>query len=73
MFGPTGTVIDGKEVTYSEVHGCCSIDEVKEGTFYKKYLDLRKKNGFTGNGSVDSAANDFVNDGADNSAEEIPF
>lgn len=75
VFGPTGTVIEGKEVLYHEVHGCCSIEEVKAGTFYSKYLELKKKNGYKGNGSVNATSNkmpDFM-DIPEGTSEEIPF
>lgn len=75
VFGPTGTVIDGKEVLYTEVHGCCSVSEVKEGTFYNKLLDLRKKNGYTGNGANTSVKTDsegFMSI-PDDAPTEIPF
>lgn len=73
VFGQTGTVIDGKEIVYTEAHGCCSVDDVRNDTFYKKLLDLRKKNGYIGNAPKETTTNtDFVNipDGID---EEIPF
>lgn len=74
VFGPTGTVIEGKEVLYHEVHGCCPVSAVKDGSFYQKYLELKKKNGYTGNGTTTAATSntDFmaIAEGAD---EEIPF
>lgn len=73
VFGPTGTVIEGKEIVYTEVHGPCSTEEVTTGKFWSKLLELRKKNGYTGNGaSNDSANNSFVNI-PEGTEEEIPF
>lgn len=72
VFGPTGTVIDRKEITYTEVHGPCSVEEVKTGKFWNKLLELRKKNGFTGNTPVATTSDDFMTI-AENSPEDIPF
>lgn len=75
VFGPTGTVIEGKEVLYTEVHQPCSVKEVREQTFWKKGLELVKKNGYTGTKQSTSSSttpNGFMNipEGTD---EEIPF
>jgi len=74
VFGPTGTVIDGKEVLYHEVHGCCSVDAVKDGSFYQKYLELKQKNGYIGNRATTAATSntDFMAI-AEGAGEEIPF
>lgn len=74
VFGPTGTIIDKKEVVYIEAHQPCTIKEVSEGTFWKKGLDLVKKKGFTGTKSNSNNNNgyDFVNV-PEGTEEEIPF
>lgn len=75
VFGQTGTVIDGKEVLYTEVHGCCSVDEAKNGTFYKKLLELKTKNGYTGTQTTGAqgASSDGFMQIADGVEEELPF
>jgi len=76
IFGPTGTVINGKEVLYNEMHRPCSVTEVKEGTFYQKALELKKKKGYTGDkhgfNSASNSNDEFMNIpvGVD---EEVPF
>lgn len=71
IYGETGTVIDGKEILYTEVHSPCSIEAIHDGSF--KAPKLKKKNGYTGNGNNAAATdNGFVNipEGAE---EAIPF
>lgn len=77
VFGDTGTVIDGKEIVYTEPRFACDVKAVRAGTAAKaKFV---AKNGYTGNGSSDSgsssgagSSNDFLNV-ADGVVEEIPF
>lgn len=77
VFGDTGTVIDGKEIVYTEPRFACDVKAVRTGTAAKaKFV---AKNGYTGNGSSDSGSgsaasstNDFLNV-ADGVVEEIPF
>lgn len=73
VFGPTGTVIDGKEIVYNEVHSPCSVEEVEKGTFWKGALNLRKKGGFTGNQTTTAAGGDSFMNIPENVDEEIPF
>ena len=74
VFGPTGTVIDGKEVVFTEAHGPASVEAVKSGRFYKKLLELKKTKGYTGTQSSTEPAgdNDFMKI-PDNASETIPF
>lgn len=77
VFGETGTVINGKEIVYTEPRFACDVKAVRAGTAAKaKFV---AKNGYTGNGSSDSgsssgagSSNDFLNV-ADGVVEEIPF
>lgn len=73
IFGQTGSVIENKEVLYTEVHGCCSVTEAKEGTFWKGYLNLKKKNGYTGDKAASSSDGFDVSIPDSVSEEEIPF
>jgi len=72
VFGETGTVIDGKEIVYTEPRFACSVDQVRANTAPKaKFVS---KNGYTGNGTSntsDSKPSDsaFVV----TADEEIPF
>lgn len=70
MFALTGNVIEGKEVTYTEVRYPMSVEDTKKDV---KIPAIKKRNGYTGNGnSSASSNNDFVNI-PDGIAEEIPF
>lgn len=72
IFREVGNVIEGKEVTYTEVSAPCSVDQAQKGTFWNGFLDFKAKNGYTGNKSAsNSATNDFMNVSDDE--EEIPF
>ena len=76
VFGETGTVIDGKEITYTEPRFAVSADVVRAGN--APAAKFVSKNGYTGNGSV-SNNSDSNNSGDDflsvnkNTEEEIPF
>jgi len=69
-FGETGTVIDGREIVYTEPRRGISVEDVRSGNF--KELKFKAKNGYTGNQDTTTSTNDFVNipEGAE---EEIPF
>ena len=73
VFGETGTVIDGREILYTEPRFAVSIDKVRDGSAPKaKFV---AKNGYTGtkqNTSNNSGSEDWmkVPEGKD---EEIPF
>lgn len=70
-FGETGTVINGKEVTYIEARSAESVQNIREGKFYAQ--KFKAKNGWTGAKTSSAASNsDFVSV-ASNSPEEIPF
>jgi len=70
MFALTGNVIEGKEVTYTEVRYPLSVEDAKKPDI--KIPAIKKRNGYTGNSSSAPADNSFVNvpDGVE---EEIPF
>lgn len=72
VFGTTGTVIDGKEITYTEARTAISVDNARAGKFWSGYLNLKAKNGYTGNAASNSDSNGFLAV-ADDSEEEIPF
>ena len=73
VFGETGTVIEGKEVVYTECRYPAAVSEIREGTF--KEAKFKAKNGY-GEAGTQAPANDgptdFMNvpDGID---EELPF
>lgn len=73
VFGETGTVIEGREILYTEPRFAVSIDKVRDGSAPKaKFV---AKNGYTGtkqNTSNNAGSEDFMKipEGKD---EEIPF
>jgi len=73
VFGETGTVIDGREIVYTEARYGAPVEDVRSGKEFKtKFLT---KNGYKGgNGDSGSAASDdsFMNIPA-GSKEELPF
>lgn len=72
VFGQTGTVIDNKEIVYTEPRFAIDVERVKKGD--APVAKFKAKNGYTGNASANQPAdaNGFVKipDGAE---EEIPF
>lgn len=72
VYGDIGTVINGKEVLYVGPSSVCSVDQVRDGSYYKP--KLKKRKGYTGNGSSASQteSNEFMA-ADDNMPEEIPF
>lgn len=71
IFGEVGTVIDGKEVLYTECRFPAAISDVREGKC--KIPSLKQKNGYgTGKGSAPDV-NGFVSAGTSSTEEEIPF
>lgn len=77
VFGETGTVIDGKEILYTEPRFAVSVDKVRDGSapkakFVAKKGYTGKQDGGSGSGSGSSSDDGFVNipEGVD---EEIPF
>ena len=71
VFGETGTVIEGKEIVYTDARYPVAVEKVRSGKAGE--AKFKAKNGYTGKGgSADSKANDFVNlpEGID---EELPF
>jgi len=73
VFRNAGTVIDGREVTYTEVAFPIDIKTVRDGKAPE--AKFKGRNGYAGNGSVKASAsqdNSFINvpEGTD---EEIPF
>lgn len=75
VFRETGTVIEGKEVVYTEVDHPEPVAKIKDGTF--KEGKFKARNGYTGNGNTSSdssnnATSDFVNV-SDGIEEELPF
>lgn len=69
VYGETGTVIEGKEIVYTEVHFPISVEKVRTNDF--KLPNMKKKNGY-GENSSSSSDNGFVNV-PDTVAEELPF
>lgn len=75
VFGETGTVIEGREIVYSEPRFAVAIDKVRNGSAPKAKFVAR--NGYTGTKNNNSAPASDKNDGfmniPANSDEEIPF
>jgi hypothetical protein len=74
VFGETGTVIDGREIVYTEPRFATSIDKVRDGSAPKaKFV---AKNGYANSSSSTSSSNPGSEEWmkvSDNSSEEIPF
>lgn len=70
MFALTGNVIEGKEVTYTEVRYPLSVEDAKKPDI--KIPAIKKRNGYTGNSAPVPTDNSFVNV-PDGTEEEIPF
>lgn len=72
VFGETGTVIDGKEIVYTEPRFATNVKKVRSGN--APTAKFVSKNGYTGNGSANtsnsSSGSDMWNVTTD---EEIPF
>lgn len=68
VFGETGSVIDGKEITYTEARFGCSVEKVRDGK--APSAKFKAKNGYTGNGNNASAPAIETPSGE---ADEIPF
>lgn len=74
VFGETGTVIDGKEIVYTEARSADSVQNIRDGKFFEQ--KFKAKNGWTGkktnNTSAAGKETDFMSipDGVE---EEIPF
>ena len=68
LFGKVGTVIEGKQIEYTEVSRPLSVDKVRAGEY--KLPKFRSRNGYTGNTSGNSTG--FVEPTKDE-AEEVPF
>lgn len=73
VFGETGTVIEGREILYTEPRFACDIKKVKDGTAPKaKFV---AKNGYTGNKQNDApsdSGSEFMTI-PEGSKEAIPF
>lgn len=74
VFGETGTVIDGKEIVYTEARFGASVEKIRSNDYpLAKFL---KKNGYTGNGtsSAQSGGNvpDFLQV-TDSELDSLPF
>lgn len=73
VFGETGTIIDGREIVYTEPRFATSVDKVRDGSAPKAKFVAKK--GYTGqkqNTSNNTDSDGFMNipEGTD---EEIPF
>ena len=73
VFGETGTVIEGKEIVYTEPRFAVSAEQVRNGS--APAAKFKAKNGYTGNGSSStsgSSSDGFLNI-PDGQVEELPF
>ncbi len=74
VFGETGTVIDGKEILYTEARFAVAADAVRNGTAPE--AKFKAKNGYTGNGTSAAGSSDGTPDFMkvpDSSLDELPF
>jgi len=79
LFGTTGTVIDGKEITYTEARTAVSVEKVRSGDY--KIPKFKSKNGYTGKGNAPSGnSGNSGNSGSDDwmnvtetDMEQLPF
>lgn len=73
VFGETGTVIDGKEIVYTEARRGASVEDIRKGNFREQ--KFKKKNGYTGTGGSAStpSGNDWMNVDESKDEEGIPF
>lgn len=73
VFGETGTVIDGKEILYTEPRFAVAVKAVKDGTAPKaKFVSKKGYTGLANNDSVSSDSDGFMTV-SNASEEEIPF
>ena len=70
VFGETGTVINGREIKYTEPRFAVAISKVKDGT--APAAKFVAKNGYGSGSSSSSSSTGFMNI-PENSDEEIPF
>ena len=72
VFGETGTVIDGKEIVYTEARFAIEAAKVRNGT--APIAKFKEKNGYKGSGSVNgSASGDSEFMKFSGGKEELPF
>lgn len=70
VFGETGTVIEGKEVVYTDCRYPASVSDIKEGKF--KEPKFKAKNGYGEQKGNATGETDFMNI-PDGLQEELPF
>lgn len=72
VFGETGTVIEGKEIVYTDARYPVAVEKVRSGKAGE--AKFKAKNGYTGSGSTGSSNSnpDFINVPLDTD-EELPF
>lgn len=72
VFGETGTVIEGKEIVYTEARFAVPVDQIRDDSYTR--AKFKAKNGYTGNGGSSSASSDngfmSIPEGVE---EELPF
>lgn len=71
VFGETGTVIDGKEIVYTEARRGASVEDIRKGNFREQ--KFKAKNGYTGKGSAAAGKPDDFMQMSDSPDEGIPF
>ena len=73
VFGETGTVVDGREIVYTEARFAVAADVVRNGNAPE--AKFKAKNGYTGTGSAAGSADgtpEFMKV-PDSSLDELPF
>lgn len=70
VFGETGTVIDGKEVVYTECRYPIAVENIRKGAF--KPAKFKEKNGYGDSKGNGAGETEFMNI-PDGLQEELPF
>ena len=77
VFGETGTVIDGREITYTEARFPVEVEAVRNGT--APVAKFKAKNGYKGTGtsgnggSAEESADSFMKFDTGDNKSELPF
>ena len=73
VFGNTGTIIEGKEVVYTEARFAVEVQKVRDGN--APVAKFKTKNGYTGNGNGGNGESndDFLKIPTAGKREELPF
>lgn len=71
VFGETGSVIDGREILYTEARFACAAEKVRNGS--APTAKFKAKKGYTGNGNTSAPTDDAGFMTVDPGESEVPF